>query len=101
MNPLLWGRGDQRRISTRDFPRAVVALVEERLRGRYCVDCRALGLEPPADEPLELDHLQPLSRGGDNHHMNLAWRCMSHNRSRGNRAPLGAPARPRWERRRR
>lgn len=98
---LAWGRGDRARIPTRDFPGEVLALVDARLGARACVECRELALETPADEPLELDHLQPLARGGDNHHLNLTWRCRSHNRARG-AAPANAPARrPRWERRRR
>lgn len=89
---LAWGRGDTRRIATRDFPGEVLALVDERLGGRFCVECRALGVDPPEGEPLEVDHLQPLARGGDNHHRNLTWRCRSHNRGRGARSAL-APAR--------
>lgn len=98
---LAWGRGDRRRVATRDFPPAVVALVDERLRGRRCADCERLGLTTPASVPLELDHLQPLSKGGDNHHLNLRWSCRSHNRARRDR-PVGAPVRrPAWERRQR
>lgn len=97
---LLWGRGDTRRVATRDFPVAVVALVDERQGGRYCVECRELELVTPDDVPLELDHLQALSRGGDNNHLNLRWACRSHNRARRER-PVGGPARrPRWARRR-
>ena len=99
MNPRQWGQGDQRRIATRDFPVAVLALVDERLRGRYCVDCKTLGLEAPDGEPLEIDHMKPISQGGDNHHLNLTWRCRSHNRARGARAPRTTPIRPAWERR--
>ncbi len=98
---LRWGRGDKRRIATRDFPAEVLALVDQRLGGRYCVECRALEIETPADVPLELDHLQPLSLDGDNGHLNLTWRCRSHNRGRGNRPAGAPPRRPKWERRRR
>jgi 5-methylcytosine-specific restriction endonuclease McrA len=97
---LAWGKDDHRRIATRDLPGAVVALVDERLRGRRCVDCSTLGLVTPDDEPLELDHLKPLSNGGDNHHLNLTWRCRSHNRARGARPVPLKPGRPAWERRR-
>jgi hypothetical protein len=98
---LAWGRGDRRRIATRDFPAEVLALVDERQGGRFCVECRALGLVTPAAEPLEADHLQPLSRGGDNHHGNITWRCRAHNRARGARSALAPARQPRWARRRR
>ena len=98
---LSWGRGDTRRIATRDIPAEVLALVDERLGGRYCVECRALGLTPPASEPLEADHLQPLATGGDNHHTNLTWRCRSHNRGRGARSALAPAREPRGAARRR
>ena len=97
-DPRAWGRGDTERLATRDFPAEVLELVDERQGGRFCVPCRETGRQPPADEPLELDHLQPLSKGGDNHHLNLRWACRAHNRGRG--ARRDAPARPRWERRR-
>ena len=104
MNARQWGMGDRRRIATRDFPSEVLALVDVRLRalehgGRYCVDCEQLGLVAPADEPLEVDHLQALSRGGDNHHLNLTWRCRSHNRSKGASGALDTPKSPKWQRR--
>lgn len=100
LDPYSWGRGDTRRIATRDFPSAVVALVTERQGGRYCSWCVVVGRNPPDDEPLELDHRQPLSMGGDNHHLNLQWACRSCNRSRGDRrAPPPGP--PKWQRRRR
>jgi hypothetical protein len=97
---LSWGRGDTRRLSVRDYPAAVLALVRERLRGWACVDCVALGLTPPDDEPLEVDHLRPLARRGDNHHLNLTVRCRSHNRARGAGSANAEPRRPKWERRR-
>lgn len=96
MNPYTWGRGDTRRLSTRDFPAAVLALVDARLGGRFCVDCRAAGIVTPDDVPLEVDHLQPLALGGTNEHINLTWRCRSHNRGRG--ARRDAPPVPRWMR---
>ena len=95
MNAEQWGRGDSTRIATRDFPAAVVALVEERA-GRGCWWCKRAELETPDDEPLELDHLQPLSQGGDNHHTNLVWSCRGHNRSKRNR--VKPHARPPWAR---
>lgn len=75
--------------------------MDERLRGRACVDCVALELVTPADVPLEADHLQALANGGDNHHLNLTWRCRSHNRAKGAKKAATPPGRPRWERRRR
>lgn len=97
MNPRQWGRGDSRRLATRDIPPAVLALVDERQGGRYCVMCRELGVETPPDEPLQIDHLQPLSAGGDNHHLNLRWLCRAHNCGRGARK-AEAPRPPKWAR---
>ncbi len=99
MSPRQWGKGDRRRLSARDYPPAVLALVDDRQGGRFCVECRALGIVTPADEPLQIDHKQPLSEGGDNHHLNLQWTCRAHNCGRGAR-PIGAPRRPTWARRR-
>lgn len=90
-----WGRDDRRRIATRDFPEGVKALVDERQGGRFCVECHVAGRTPPADEPLVLDHMQPLSRGGTNHWSNLRWLCEGCNLSRGNRRDVGVP---RWAR---
>ena len=40
-----------------------------------------------------IDHLQPLSKGGDNHWSNLRWLCASHNSARQARAGFsGLPA---------
>lgn len=99
VSPQAWGRGVTARIDTRDVPAAVLDLVDERQGGRVCAACVEAELDTPADEPLELDHKQPLSKGGDNHHMNLQWLCRSHNRGRGNRK--AAPKVPRWLRRQR
>lgn len=99
-DPRQWGRGDTTRITTREFPPGVLALVDQRQGGRYCTECRALGIETPPGIPLELDHLQPLSKGGDNHHLNLRWSCQSHNRGRRDRSLRGPARRPKWERRR-
>lgn len=101
MNPYTWGRGDKRRLTTADFPAEVVALVEARMGGRFCEDCRALGLVTPADVPMELDHRQPMALGGDNHHLNMRWTCRSHNRGRAHRPLSAQPTRPAWERKRR
>jgi len=88
-----WGRGDQRRISTRDFPAEVLALVDAKQGGRFCALCREQSLSPPADQKLVIDHLQPLSKGGDNHWSNLRWLCASHNSARQARAGFsGLPA---------
>lgn len=99
MSAFAWGRGDNQRVATRDFPRAVLALVDERQGGRFCVECRALNMVTPPDVPLEIDHRQALAAGGDNHHLNLVWRCRSHNRAKGARKE-GAARVPRWARRR-
>lgn len=88
------------RVATRHIPPEVLALVDERLGGRFCVDCRSLGLETPRDVPLEADHLQALARGGDNSHLNLTWRCRSHNRAKGAKRAGAEPGRPRWDRKR-
>lgn len=97
MNAEDWGRGDQRRLSTRDFPAAVLELVDRKQGGRFCALCREQGLVPPESEPLVLDHLQPLSAGGDNHWTNLRWLCRSHNSGR--RDQPGWREMPAWSRR--
>jgi len=98
MNARQWGLGDRRRLPTRDFPQAVLALVEERQGGRFCVMCRQLKIETPEDQPLQIDHRQPLSEGGDNHHLNLQWLCRAHNSGRGARKVAGEPPLPRFAR---
>lgn len=94
-----WGVGDRRRIPGGRIPEAVKALVDERQGGRFCVACRLIGQTPPPGEPLELDHLQPLSKGGDNSARNLRWLCRSHNAGRG--ARKRPPKEPAWLRRER
>lgn len=88
MNAHAWGRNDTRRLSTRDFPAAVLDLVEARDGGRFCVECRRLGREPSG--PLQVDHKQPLSHGGTNHWTNLQWLCQRCNCARGNRRKVPA-----------
>lgn len=92
---LVWGRGVHVRVT---IPDEVLALVEERMRGVYCPDCRALGLVTPPEVPLEIDHKQALARGGDNRHENLEWRCESHNRAKAAR-PVSEAKTPAWARR--
>lgn len=96
MNAEEWGRGDARRHKREDVPAGVLELVDLRQGGRFCVLCCEQGLTTPADEPLVLDHLQPLSRGGDNHHSNLRWLCRAHNSGRRDRPLWAGP--PRWAR---
>lgn len=96
MNARAWGRGDTRRIPTRDVPAEVLELVDDAQGGRFCVACLEAKVPTPPGEPLELDHKQPLSRGGDNHWSNLRWLCRAHNRGRGNREDV--PAIPRHAR---
>ena len=93
---LAWGRGVRDRVA---IPEEVLELVEERQRGRYCVACRALRIETPADVGLEVDHKQALVRGGDNQHSNLQFLCEDHNRAKAGRV-AGAPRAPAWQRRR-
>lgn len=93
MTPESWGKGDHRRLAARDVPAAVLDLVDRKQGGRFCALCREQGLVTPEEEPLVLDHLQPLSEGGDNHFGNLRWLCRSHNARRGARAGfVGEPA---------
>ena len=94
---LKWGRGDRRRLAAPDYPASVLELVDERQGGRYCVACRASGLVTPEAEPLEVDHKQPLAKGGDNRAINLQWLCRGHNRGKGSRRE--APRPPAWARR--
>lgn len=96
MNALTWGRDDRTRRSTRDFPQAVLELVTERQGGKFCAACRAAGRVVPDHVPLQIDHMQPLSKGGTNHWSNLRWLCESCNTGRGNRRD--APSVPKWAR---
>lgn len=91
-----------RRIATRDFPQHVKDAVTRRMGGVYCPVCREHGLVTPPDEPMVLDHMQPLSQGGTNDHWNMQWMCESHNLAKGDRAaPSVASAKfPAWSRRR-
>ncbi len=84
----------------REYPPEVLALVEKRQGGRFCEDCRTLGLVTPPDVPLEVDHRQPLAKGGDSHHLNLRFACKSHNAGRGMRPLELRPPRPAWSYRR-
>lgn len=87
MSALDWGRGVTARVAASEVPPAVLARIRAR-DGEGCVLCKRLGLVPPAEEPLELDHCRPIAEGGDNHWSNLQWLCRSHNRARGRRAPV-------------
>ncbi len=80
-----WGRGDQTRLAVHQLPHAVLQRLADR-DGPGCAECTRVGLTPPTSEPLEVDHRQPISLGGDNHWTNLQILCRYHNRSRGNRA---------------
>jgi 5-methylcytosine-specific restriction endonuclease McrA len=46
--------------------------------------CEYCGGRPP-EVSLDIDHVVPVSRGGDNTYFNLRFLCEHHNRSRGNR----------------
>lgn len=46
--------------------------------------CELCGRGPP-EVSLDIDHIIPVSRGGDNAYFNLRFLCQHHNRSRGNR----------------
>lgn len=92
---LLWGRHVRERV---EIPDEVLALVEERMRGVYCVACRELGLVTPPHVALQIDHIQALAAGGDNHHLNLQWLCEDHNKAKSAR-PVTAPKTPAWARR--
>lgn len=97
MSAETWGRGDRRRLAVGEYPPEVLDLVDRRQGGRFCALCREQGLVTPEGELLVLDHLQPLSKGGDNHHSNIRWLCASHNAGRRDRALWHG--RPAWERR--
>ena len=99
MGASTWGMDKRHRV--RVWPRAVLRMVIERQGGRHCVFCRAQGLETPRGEPLEVDHRLPLSKGGDNHWLNLQLACRGHNRSRGGKLLREGVGRPRWVHRRR
>ena len=44
--------------------------------------CEVCGRRPP-EVSLDIDHVVPVSRGGDNAYFNLRFLCEHHNRSRG------------------
>jgi hypothetical protein len=46
--------------------------------------CEFCGRRPP-EVKIEIDHILPVSNGGDNSPFNLRFLCQYHNRSRGNR----------------
>jgi hypothetical protein len=46
--------------------------------------CEVCGRRPP-DVSLDIDHIIPVSRGGDNVYFNLRFLCEHHNRARGRR----------------
>ncbi len=46
--------------------------------------CEVCGRRPP-EVSLDIDHVIPVSRGGENVYFNLRFLCEHHNRSRGNR----------------
>lgn len=46
--------------------------------------CEYCGRRPP-EVSLDIDHVIPVTRGGDNSYLNLRFLCQHHNRSRGNR----------------
>jgi hypothetical protein len=46
--------------------------------------CEICGRSPP-EVSLDIDHILPVSRGGDNAYLNLRFLCEHHNRSRSNR----------------
>lgn len=96
MSAAPWTPGDTTRRPTSAAPPYVLAAVERRQGGRYCVHCAELGLVTPPGIPLELDHRQPLARGGDNRTSNLQWLCRDHNRAKRDRP--GPPKAPKWSR---
>lgn len=92
--PWTWGRGVQRRVALKELPREVLALLYRR-DGQGCAACTRLGLTPPLDEPLEVDHKRPIVSGGDSHWNNLQVLCRFHNRSKGSRQLQGSRL-PTW-----
>jgi hypothetical protein len=58
---------------------------EMQKRPKSCEFCEAKGLIPnPRRNSYEIDHIKPVSRGGDNSNDNLRWLCMYHNIARRN-----------------
>jgi 5-methylcytosine-specific restriction endonuclease McrA len=84
VTPAPWTKGDTKRRPTRSAPSDVRVMVDEKQRGRFCVACAENGTPHLVDD-LVLDHLLPLSKGGDNHWSNLRWMCRRHNLQKGNR----------------
>ena len=94
-SPTTWGRGVRARLALPEVPPMIRSLLAERDGTQSCAACLRMGLTPPASEPLEVDHKQPISLGGDNHWTNLQVLCRYHNRSRGNR-PVDPRRLPTW-----
>ena len=76
-NPETWGVGVQTPLTKSDLPVAVRERIWAR-DGFACVRCVELGIRAPEYEPLQVDHIRPLSEGGDNHWTNLQWLCPCH-----------------------
>lgn len=76
----------QPRRSLRDLTPHEVALVTARSGGRRCYWCHAG--EGARGVALTLEHLRPLSRGGEEHARNYALACETCNKRRGARRAL-------------
>lgn len=56
----------------------------QKFKSDGCVVCLRKNLEYIGhSNPLEIDHIVSLSRGGDNNIQNLQWLCRYHNRQKG------------------
>lgn len=69
------------RRSLRDLNATERALVVAKSGGWCCYWCG----RDDSDADMTLEHLQPLSRGGEEHARNYALACDTCNKSRGNR----------------
>lgn len=79
----------QRRRSLRDLSVLERTTVKVRCGGWRCYWCKR---EPAEVGALTLEHLQPISQGGEEHVRNYALACERCNKSRGNR-PRPTPRR--------
>lgn len=80
---LVQNRKAQRRGAAGSFTLADLIWIDRKQKGR-CAYCRTM----LCVGNRELDHIQPIAKGGTNHRSNLQFLCVPCNRSKGAKDPL-------------